>query len=60
MYITESVKIMNNDRVQLEYVFGNVEQQREAAEIFKEAISIKNKIEKETTSSNQYNYEFVF
>ena len=39
---------------------GNVEQQREAAEIFKEEISIKNKIEKETTSSNQYYYEFIF
>jgi len=35
---------MNNDRVQLEHVFGNVEHQREAAEIFKEALSIKTKI----------------
>ena len=35
---------MNNDRVQLEHVFGNVEHQREAAEILKEALSIKTKI----------------
>ena len=58
--LTESDKIMNNDRVQLEHVFGDVEHQREAAQIFKEALSIKSKIENETTSTNDYNFNFVF
>ena len=58
--LRESEKIRNNDRVQLEHVFGDLDQQREAVQIFKEALSIKTKIENETTASNQYNFEFVF
>ena len=49
------------DRFQLEHVFGDLEQQREAALIFREALSIKTRIENERASpANNYNFKFIF
>ena len=59
--LRESETIRNNDRVQLEHVFGDIGQQREAAQIFREALSIKTRIENERASpANDYNLEFIF